>query len=44
MNCYPGVTVIDSANTQVEGSVVYTDLNNVTISFSAGFSGKAILR
>lgn len=44
MRCYPGVTVIDSGNNQVEGSVVYNNLNKITISFSAQFSGKAILR
>lgn len=44
MNCHPGVTVIDSGNNQVEGSVSYDSLNKVTISFTAGFSGMAVLR
>jgi len=44
MNGHPNVTVIDSGNSQVEGSVTYDSLNQVTISFTAGFSGKAILR
>jgi hypothetical protein len=44
MNCHPGVTVIDSGNNQVEGSVTYDSLNKVTISFTSGFSGKAVLR
>ena len=40
---YPAVTVIDSANTVVEGAIVYTDINNIIISFSAPFSGTAII-
>lgn len=39
----PAVTVFDSGNTQQEGSVVPTDLNTVTITFSAAFSGIAYL-
>jgi hypothetical protein len=35
--------VIDSANTMVVGEVTYTNTNNLTIQFSAGFSGKAYL-
>lgn len=44
LNCYPSVTVIDSGNSQVEGDVTYDSPNQITIGFSAGFSGKAILR
>ncbi len=44
MNCYPVVTVIDSGNSQVEGDVTYDSLNQTTLRFKAGFSGKAILR
>lgn len=44
MNCHPGVTVIDSGNNQVEGSVTYDSLNKVIITFTSGFSGKAVLR
>lgn len=40
---YPAVSVVDSANSQVEGEVVYTSINALTITFSAGFSGKAYL-
>lgn len=40
---YPSVTVVDSANTVVIGEVQYVDLNNITITFSAAFSGKAYL-
>jgi hypothetical protein len=39
----PSVTVTDSAGTTVEGSVQYIDENNITIIFSAGFSGFAEL-
>ena len=38
---YPAVTVVDSADTEVEGDVVHTNINVTTISFSAAFSGKA---
>ena len=44
MQCHPSVTVIDSGNNQVEGSVTYNSINKITITFTAGFSGKAILR
>lgn len=40
---YPNVTVVDSAGSQVVGDVQYTDINNLIITFSAGFSGKAYL-
>jgi hypothetical protein len=40
---FPSVTVVDSAGTVVIGMVDYTDLNNLTITFSSGFSGKAYL-
>ncbi len=39
----PSVTVQDSANDEVEGNVGYTDLNHLTITFSAAFSGVAYL-
>lgn len=39
----PSVTVVDSAGDQVEGDVTYIDLNNLTIDFSAPFSGEAFL-
>jgi hypothetical protein len=44
MGCYPSVTVIDSSNNQVEGSVTYDTINRITIRFTSGFSGRAILR
>lgn len=37
---YPAVTVFDSAGDQVEGDVDYTDLDNLTVTFSAPFSGE----
>src|SRR4249920_3263497 len=40
---YPNVVVIDSANVQVEGDVVYTSSSVVTITFSGAFSGRAFL-
>jgi len=43
LNKYPSVMVIDSAGTVCEGSINYVDINNITITFSAGFSGSATL-
>lgn len=45
---FPSVTVIDSGDTVVIGSVVYNTINRITIRFFAGgsavaFSGKAYL-
>jgi hypothetical protein len=39
----PQVTVVDSANSVVEGDRVYTDANNLVLTFSAPFSGVAYL-
>ena len=39
----PSVVVFDSAGTEVIGDIKYIDDNNVRITFSAGFSGKATL-
>lgn len=38
---YPSVTVVDSANNMVFGEVLYDSVNQVTITFAGGFSGKA---
>lgn len=38
---YPSVSVVDSAGTAVFGNVLYVSINEVTITFSGGFSGKA---
>lgn len=40
---YPNVTVIDSSGSEVEGDIVYTSSNVVTITFSAAFGGVAYL-
>jgi hypothetical protein len=38
---FPSVSVVDSAKTEVVGDVVYDSLTQVTITFSASFSGFA---
>jgi hypothetical protein len=40
---FPSVSVVDSAQTHVEGDVQYDSVNQLTLSFASGFSGKAIL-
>lgn len=40
---FPSVTVIDSANRQIEGEISYISLNEVRITFTASFSGRASL-
>jgi hypothetical protein len=40
---YPAVTVIDSAGDEVEGDVDHVSMSELTVSFSAPFSGKVIL-
>lgn len=40
---YPSITIVDSANSVVEGTVEYLDMDTVRVSFGAGFSGKAFL-
>jgi|TARA_R110000737_G_scaffold136538_1_gene167443 hypothetical protein len=40
---FPSISVVDTANTVVTGQYNYTDNNNVTLTFSAGFAGKAYL-
>ena len=39
----PSTTVIDTANTEVEGQVEYVDNNNIIIFFNSSFSGTATL-
>lgn len=39
---FPSVTVIDTANDEVEGSVDHISINQVIVSFSASFSGKVV--
>lgn len=43
MGKHPSVTIVDSGGSQVIGDLVYVDSNNLTLSFSAAFSGKAYL-
>lgn len=38
---YPAVSVVDSAGSSVEGLVEYSNTNQLTVTFSAAFSGKA---
>lgn len=40
---FPSVTIVDSAGTVVMGEVQYVDENNVILSFSHAFAGKAYL-
>ena len=40
---YPSVSIVDTAGTCVEGSVVHASANQLTVSFTAGFSGTAYL-
>jgi hypothetical protein len=41
LNKYPSVSVVDSALTTLYGEITYVDVNNLTITFSAGFTGNA---
>lgn len=43
LNKYPSVSIVDSSGNMVMGEVSYTDSNNLTVTFSAAFSGKAFL-
>lgn len=43
LNRYPSVTVVDSADTQYEGSVTYINQNELLIEFNSPFTGKAYL-
>jgi hypothetical protein len=43
LNFFPNVTVFDSAESQVEGSVTHIDETRLTISFSSAIAGKAHL-
>lgn len=38
---YPSITVVDSSGSVVIGEIIYTSLNEVTITFMSEFSGKA---
>lgn len=43
LNFRPNVTVFDSANTMVEGSITHISNTELSVSFSAGISGTAYL-
>ena len=43
LNKFPSVSVVDTAGTQVFTDVNYIDNNNITLTFSTGFAGKAFL-
>jgi len=43
LDFYPNVTVLDSAGTIVEGEIAYPSRNQVVLTFTAAFSGKAYL-
>lgn len=40
---YPSVTIVDSAGDEVEGNVNHIGLNQLVISFSAAFGGRAFI-
>lgn len=40
LNKYPAVTVHDSAGDEVEGSIVHASVNQLSVTFSAPFSGR----
>ena len=43
LNKFPTAAAVDTANTVVMGQIDYIDLNNITITFNASFSGEAYL-
>ena len=43
LNFYPNVTTMDSTGAICEGEIVYTNPNNLTVTFLAAFSGVAYL-
>jgi hypothetical protein len=43
LNCFPSVTVVDSAGSVVVGDIVYISANTVSVTFMAAFAGKAYL-
>ena len=43
LNKFPSVSVVDSAGTGVIGNVTYNSTSQITLTFSASFSGKAYL-
>lgn len=43
LNKMPSVTIIDSANDEVEGQVTHSSVNSLTVNFSSSFTGTIIL-
>lgn len=43
LNYYPNVTVVDSGGSDVVGSISYINTDNLVVTFSAAFGGKAYL-
>lgn len=43
LNKYPSVSVVNINNVAMYGEITYIDENELTIEFSAGFSGKAYM-
>jgi len=40
---YPSVTIVDSGGTRVVGETIYNSIDQITVNFSAAFSGEAYL-
>lgn len=40
---FPSVTIVDSSGNVIMGETLYTNNNNITLTFSAPFTGKAYL-
>lgn len=40
---YPSVTVVDSANDEVEGNINHISVNQLIVTFSAAFAGRAFI-
>ena len=43
LNKFPSVIVVDSADTKVEGEVSFPSINQVVITFTGAFAGRAFL-
>jgi hypothetical protein len=43
MGKYPSVSIVDTANDQVEGELRYNSINQLTLTFTAAIAGKAYL-
>lgn len=43
LNRYPSVTIVDTGNNHVEGEIRYVDADNIVVTFTSSFSGKAYL-